>query len=334
MEKTKFIGYQDHFLGGNPLILSKENAFYVNSYLNEVKKRTDNGYRNNKSALKGLLSYIDKDIPEINKIDIRNYFNDILDQKEISVKSKETQRAYLTSFFFHVESLLLKKDIDYRNPVPNKKVYKFEKKLIDIIKQSERKDKLLTIDQLLLILDHCRKSLRKREFIFFALVTCTGARVSEIRSIEIKNINLDERYFETGFEKNSRKSTLRREESLLFFIPKRLLAYLKNYIFILKKNNEKWLFPTQKSRSFISGPGIEYFYRKIRKALGFHFSMHHFRHTMITNLKRNKCPQEYREGLLNHEPSTTQGKFYEHLSIAEKREIYDKYFPYSIIPYF
>lgn len=334
MVETKYGNYQDHFLGEKTLVLSKENAFYVNSYLTDVKKRSDSAYRNNKSVLKSLLNYSDIPIPKITKINIRNYFNDVLDQKEIGLKTKETHRAYLTSFFYHVESLLLKNDIEYLNPVPNKKVYKFQKKVGDIVKQSEKMDKLLSKSQILQILDYCKKNLNKREFILFALSTCTGARISEIRTIEIKNINLEERYFETGFEKNAHKSTLHRDEGLLFFFPKHLLAYLKNYIFTLNKRNEKWLFSSQKSEKFILSAGVEYIYRKIRTALGFHFSMHYFRHSMITYLKKNKCPQEYREGLLNHEPSTTQGKFYEHLSIAEKREIYDKYFPYSNIVYF
>ena len=334
MEKTAIIAYVDHFLGERPLILSKENAFYVNSYLNEVKKRSDQAYRNHKSAIKKLLAYVSKEIPKINKIDIRNYFEDVLNQTKISIKSKETYRSYLTSFFYHVESLLLKNDIDYQNPVPNKNVYKFEKRQSDIVKQSEKIDKSLSEDQLQQILDYCKKNLGKREFMIFALCICTGARVSEIRTIELKNVNLSERYFETGFEKNARKSTLRREESLLFFFPKRLATYLKNYIITVKKNNEKWLFPSTKSNIYLTNRGIQYYYQIIRNALGFHFSMHYFRHSMITHLKRNECPQEYREGLLNHEPSTTQGKFYEHLSIAEKREIYDKYFPYSNIVYF
>jgi integrase len=100
--------------------------------------------------------------------------------------------------------------------------------------------------------------------------------------------------------------------------------------------NTIWLFPgrPKKIDNYVTIRFSDYNLKKIRTALDFYFTPHYFRHTLITNLKKKECPQDCREGLLNHAPKTTQGRFYEHLDIPEKRAIYDKYFPYYSIKYF
>jgi len=330
--KDKYKGYADHFKGEKILPLTGVNKFYVNAYLNEAKKRSDYAYYNNKSVVYRFIEYINKPLNEVTKIDVRDYFKDVLDKKNITKDTKNTYRAYLSSFFDFIESIQLKNDIEFNNPVPGKRVFQFTKKPTDIKKQSEKNNKLLTKEQINKIIEYCKRNLKKRHFIFFGLAICTGARFSEILSIRIDNINLKERYFETGFEKNARKSTRITEESLMFFFPKRFAEYLKNYILTL--NSREWLFPNPSKDEHIGRAFAEYNYRKIRNALGFHFSMHYFRHSLITYLKVNKCPQDIREGLLNHVPTTTQGRSYEHLNTSEKRDLYDRYFPYYLIKYF
>ncbi|MFX0188694.1 MAG: tyrosine-type recombinase/integrase [Candidatus Hodarchaeota archaeon] len=341
MPKTdsRYNTYADHFLGEKPLQLSEENAIYVNSHLNEVKKRSDQAYKDHKSILKNLFTHIDKPVLKITKLDIKKYFDEVLDpRQDIKASSKETMRGTLRSFFFHVESLLLDQEINYNNPVPSKKVYKFTKRNTDIIKRSEKKAKLLTKEQLLKILDYAKKNFtknNKRMFIYFALSVCSGAREMEIATIKIADVNIKERYFETGFEKNARKSTKHIKEGLLFFFPKSFASYLKNYLLKLKNDNDVWLFPSTRTERHMSPSTPRYYYEKLREALGLaDFSMHWFRHSLITYLKTNGCSLEDREMLLNHVPHRTQAKHYEHEEIAEKRAVYDKYFPYYEFPYF
>jgi len=328
--ESRYQDYEDHFLGEKPLALSKKNRFFVNSYLFEVKKRSDGAYRNHKSALKSFFDYIDKPADKVTKFDVINYFNDVLDKKDIKKSTKKRYRSYLRSFFYHVEALTLKKKNDFNNPVPNNKLYKFTKKSNDLKKQSQKDEKLLTMAQLNEILDYCRKNLPKKVFIFFGLAIATGARASEIRTIALENINLEERYFETGFEKNARKSTMNSEECLLFFFPRAFKIYLENYIYELDGD---FLFPTQ-LQEYPSANWSQQKVNKIRKALGFHFTMHYFRHSLITYLKTNGCPADDRKMLLNHSMDDVQAEYYTHLSIEEKRAIYDKFFPYYSIKYF
>lgn len=46
------------------------------------------------------------------------------------------------------------------------------------------------------------------------------------------------------------------------------------------------------------------------------------------------CPLWASDGLMNHKSSSVEGEYYIKLSIEEKRKLYDKYFPYRLIPYF
>ena len=333
--KAKEKGFEKHFSKSFKTELKvpfKEDQTLIEQYLREVRNRSDFAYRNQKSVLTDFFEFINKPISSITRQDIRSYFNERVDAKEIKMDSKNTYRSYLSSFFEFICSIYL----DIPNPVPNKKQYQFTQRSIDIKKRSEEKDsKVLTKQQLQQILNHCYYSRSLREFIFFGLCICTGARYSEIRTIKIENVNIEQRYFETGFEKNAKKSTRTSKRSLIFFFPENFKPFLQNYVFRLSQQNHAWLFASKKDQTkHVSHTGIQYLYEKIRTKLGFHFSMHYFRHSFITYLKRNDCSRETRETLLNHVPSGTQAKHYEHDEIFELKAEYDKYFPYYDISYY
>ncbi len=321
-----------NFLGEKPLQIRKENLYYVNSYLNEVKKRSNDSYRNHKSVLNYFFQEIDKKIPDITMIDVRNYFDDYLDKRDIKLDSKETYRSVLMSFFYYVQALLLNQKIEFRNPVPIKRVYQFTQKDTDIKKQSEKEDEILSKEQLEMILDYCKKNLRRRDFILFGLIACTGARISEIRTIKTKDVDLEERYFETGFIKGARKSTYRQNKALLFFFTEKFMIYLKNYILTLK-DKKNWLFTSNK-KGYLSNTQCYFIKKKIIKKLGFEFTFHSFRRAIITYYTKNNISSEVREMLMNHKSSSIEGEHYLKLSIEEKRDLYDKFFPYYEISYF
>ena len=193
-------------------------------------------------------------------------------------------------------------DKNYNNPVPNGDVYEFTQLNNDIKNQSEiDEDEEIFTDQELLDLLKKAKARNLRDFILFSLLTVNGARISEILSIKIKNINLQENYFETGFEKGARKTTSIIKRSLVFFIPKRFVPYLEKYIHFIGEEQE-WLFPGRKSfykyRSFSEYVKINY---------GSEYNkFHKFRRTLITKrVKMFECPLWISEGSMNHVSSST-----------------------------
>lgn len=64
-----------------------------------MKKRSNQVYKNHKSALKQFFQYIDKRIKDITILDVKHYFDYILNQKKVCLDTKEVHRSDLKSFF-------------------------------------------------------------------------------------------------------------------------------------------------------------------------------------------------------------------------------------------
>lgn len=331
-DKVRSINKQDLSYSYNPVDFE-----IIYDYLNEVYKRSTKSYKNQKSIIINCLNYLNKDLIKISMIDIKNYFDNVIDirinkrnKNPIGIDSKEAYRSYLSSFFDYVIGRFLQINIEYRNPVPNKRIYKFNLQENDIRKQSDNNDEIFTEQELLDILTASKKK-NLRDFILFSLLIIGGARISEILSIKIEDIHLKERYFETGFEKDARKSTRFSNKSLIFFFPEKFRPYLEQYIKYIGKDNI-WLFPGRTRHNYYGGfrgyviKNFDDKYRLFQK----------YRKTLISNrLIKMECPLWISEGLTNHKISdSTQIKHYAKFSIKQKRDLYDKYFPYYSFPYF
>jgi len=306
--------------------LSPSNFEIIEAYLNEVEKRSHHAYKNHKSSILKCLNWVRKPLETITMLDVKDYFEKEMDLvASTKLSSKEAYRSYLNSFFDYVVSYMLSEKKLYNNPIPNKRVFKFSKKSNDIKKVSEEVTEVYTVDELQTLLDNAKLN-RFRDFIVYGILISTGMRISECLSIKIQNINLTERYIETGFVKNARKS----DKGLLFFLPERLVPYLENYLLYLGKN-VGWLFPSSKG-SHLTVSGMR---SRAKRYFGKEYSIfHQFRRTKITKQMKMGCNPLISEVLMNHAPSTVEGQSYVKLTIHEKREYYDKYFPFYQISYF
>lgn len=333
-------------------IISKTDLNYIHKnydykiildYLNEVFKRSTSSFKNQKSTILNLLNYLNKNLQEITMIDIKNYFDNVIDKKinnrnkkPISIDSKEAYRSYLKSFFDYMIGRFLEENIELRNPVPNKQIYKFAQLESDIQKQSTINDEIFSDQELIEILNLSKKK-SLRDFILYSLLIIDGARISEILTIKIVNINLKERFYETGFVKDARKSTRHSNKSLIFFFPEKFKPFLEQYINYIRKEN-LWLFPGRTNHLSYGG-FRNYVFDTHTKKMNYdkkYRSFHKFRSTLISNrLIKMECPLWISEGLTNHQiTDSTQIKHYAKFTIKQKRDFYDKFFPYSNFPYF
>lgn len=308
--------------------IPEEDLRIVNNYLSEKKKISDGAYRNNKCRILNALNYLQKPLEAISMLDMKNYFEDDIDKRDIKAISKNSYRSYLKSFFDYVTAFFIDKNRDFMNPVPNSNIYKFTKRAKDIEKRGKEENKKFSKKELLSLLRKAKK-IKYRDFILFGLLTMCGMRVNEALTIKIKDINFSGRYLETGFERGARKTTLITGKSLIFFFTSTFKSYLKKYVNYL--DNRFWLFPGQ-GKTHLNSSSVR---TRVKRHYNNKFlKFHTFRKSLITHRLNNGCPLYISEILTNHVPSSTQGRSYVKKSIKEKRQDFDKYFPYKAFEFF
>ncbi|MBD3214693.1 MAG: tyrosine-type recombinase/integrase [Candidatus Lokiarchaeota archaeon] len=298
------------------------------NYLTEKRKISDRVHANHKSCILNALNYIQKPLKSISMLDLKRYFERKIDPKDIKAISKNTYRSYLKSFFDYVVAFFLDKDIEFRNPVPNSRIYKFTQRTHDIKKRGLERNQIFSKRELRELLKKAKKK-RYKDFILFGLLTMCGMRINEALTIKVRDINLHERYLETGFERGARKTTLTTSKSLMFFITATFKSYLLKYLNLLGK--VYWLFPGQGKSNYkmISFRNYGEAHYKSK-----YFKFHSFRKSLITHRINMGCPLYISEILMNHVPSSTQGKSYIKKSIKTKRRDFDKWFPYKGFEFF
>lgn len=310
----------------------------LQGYLLKCFNRSTGSYNNNKSILKHFLNTINKKISKITVFDIMEYFETSLDKKNIKKSTKNTIRYTLKSFFNYVKKQYLKEGKEYTNPVPERDLFEFSQKAEDIKRQSTYKLPILSMDELEQIKEYFEKNEKlfkkkkiTRNYLLFLIAIFTGARISEVRTLRVNDINITERYLESGFIKDARKTTLRSEESLLFFFPEYLIEPLKEYLKIRKFNSEFLFYSPMNPTKPLSHELCQVICKKISKKLGFKFTWHYFRKTMITERIKMGCPEGLSEVLSNHVGTSVEWESYIKLSIEKRREKYDEFFPYNEI---
>jgi len=310
--------------------LTDRDKIFIDDYLKEIKKKSDNSYWGIKPTIYQMLNFINKKIEDIKKRDIEQYF-EFLDNKEYKYTTKNQIRSRLNCFFNYCGEIFFDDyGIEYRNPIPSKIRFEFKKIENDFDLSIFGENQIFNDSELLEILNLSKKR-GLREFIIFCLLICCGMRINEVLTIRKSNINLEKRYLITGLIKNARKQ----DKPLLFFIPIKVVSYLKLYLSHLNDKVDR-LFPPKYSNNKKGHYNVKSFYNLVRRNFGENFShFHKFRDTLITNrVVKLKCPDGFSEGLIGHKGKSVQWLHYIKLTIEGKREIYDQYFPYYHFPYF
>jgi len=168
------------------------------------------------------------------------------------------------------------------------------------------------------MLDSCRNN---KEKLIVELLAYTGVRVSELCSIRVSDIDLENKSLKIRGGKGDK-------DRLVIFSDK-IVPDLKKYIMEIKerKGKAEFLFPTAKSKK-ISPVTVERIIRNLARRAGINKKVtpHVLRHTFATSLLRNGADIRIIQVLLGHASiSTTQ--IYTHVDDGALRRSYEKYAP-------
>lgn len=287
------------------------NSDYINEfkeYLSLERNYSSNTVIAYSSDVVEFNNYIKKNLLEINTKDIENYIKSINNLKGVSVSHKLSS---LKSFY----NFYLKRGLIKNNPTLMISRPKLEKKLPTYL-SLEEVSSLLNIE--------VKNAFDARNKAVLELLYSSGLRISELTSMELANLDIDECLVRI-MGKGSKERIVPLGDYALIA----LNNYLKEYRPSLNKKNTTYLFLNNRgdkiSRQFIFKViKLECQKKGIRKNV----SPHTLRHTFATHLLKNGADLRIIQELLGHENiGTTQ--IYTHLTNDKLKSDYDSFFPRS-----
>ena len=284
----------DKFLSDYERYLELERNYSSNTisaYLNDIKH---------------FNLYIKKDLLKITPNDIRNYLKHI---SNLSSRTIAHNLSSIKSFYNYLEMIGI---TDY-NPVNE----------IDRPKIEQKIPTYLTLEEVSNLLNiPVNNEYNARDKAILELLYSSGIRISELTSMELSNIDLDDCLI-----KIMGKGSKERIIPLGEYAIDTLKDYIENYRYKLNKNNSTYVFLNNRggklSRQFIFKTIKHY---TLKKGISKNVSPHTLRHTFATHLLKNGADLRIIQELLGHENlSTTQ--IYTHVSNEKLKSDYKKYYP-------
>ena len=120
---------------------------------------------------------------------------------------------------------------------------------------------------------------------------------------------------------------MKSKKDLYYIFPEVVANLLFDYLeYHEKKYNSIWLFPSHRDNNLPAKiRNLQNFLTGLN--LNFKCRTHKFRHSIATFRRKNKFPLSIRESLSNHAITSIEDKSYATVSIEQRREEYDTYFP-------
>ena len=278
-------------------------------YLSVIKKHSQNTIINYRTDLIEFGEYIQNDFLNINKEIIASYLKHLYDLNN-SKSSIARKLSSLRSFY----NYLLKKEIIDINYFSNLKNPKKDNNLPKFVKEED-------IDKMFLIPD-TRTWIGKRNLLIIRMLYATGLRVSELVSIKLDDININERTI-----KVLGKGSKERIVVFGYNTQEALTDYLNNGRYQVDINNCEYLFLNKDGNKLSSR-----YIRKIiddiiiKASITMHVSPHMLRHTFATSMLNNGADLVSVKDLLGHESLNTTS-IYTHVSDEKIKEIYNMAHP-------
>lgn len=275
----------------------------VKAYLNFLEfekgnsKKTIESYKND---LEKFLNIVDKKIEEITEDDIYMYIKELKkDLKHNSVIRKMTSIKGLFRFCYMQK---------YISNDPTNKIHS--------LKKENRLPEILTLEEIKKIIDSFDHSpLNRRNQLIVKMLIATGARISEILNLEIKDLENFNYEFIKVFGKGSKYRLIPIYKNLEIDIKE----YIDKYRNQLKNHNKNYLL----------FPGIrrENFWKILRDAakrvnIEKEIHPHLFRHSTATLMLENGADIKMVQELLGHASISTT-EIYTHVEKSTLKKIYE-----------
>jgi integrase/recombinase XerC len=277
-------------------------------YIRVEKNFSDNTEINYGIDLEGFKTYLKvkrKNYLNLKYEDILKYIKYLKEDLNYNATSVNRHLSSLRSFY----NYLIISNIITSNPFKLVKSQKKELKLPNYMKYSEFEDMINSIpDDILGIRNRC----------LFELLLCSGARVSELISIEVNDID---------FSSHSIKVLGKGNKERLIFLNEHAIDSLHDYL----NNSRLELLGNRKSdKLFINHIGGDLTPRGVRDiidniikkaALNIKVTPHMFRHTFATMLLNEGCSLKSVQELLGHANMSTTS-IYTHVSNDRIKDVY------------
>ena len=287
------------------------NNIYISDFLSYLEveanysKNTINSYENDLNKFEGY--YKSKDLLKITSKDIEKYIQTLSDLAPTTVSHNISSLKTFYSYF-------LKQGRISNNPTDGIKSPKLGIHL----------PTYLTIDEVNKLLDiEVTDAFSSRNKAILELMYATGLRISEVISLEFKNIDYDECIIRV-MGKGSKERIVPVNDYAIKYLKEYIDNYrpelvkneINNYIFL---NNHGRMLTRQGIFKMIKNYAA---LKNIKKTIG----PHTLRHTFATHLLENGADLRVIQELLGHSDiSTTQ--IYTHLTKEALHNEYKKYFP-------
>ena len=282
----------------------KKNNMYIKEFLDYLilekgsSRNTAAGYERD---LKLFFLSIDRDISEVKEEDIYEYIEKI--GKTLKRNSVIRKISSIRTF--------------YKFCYMNKMTKEDPTNMIKSLKREKRLPEVLTLEEVKRIIDNCNHTPEgRRDRLILKLLIATGARVSEILNLKIKDVENQDYEFIKVLGKGSKYRVIPMYDSLETEIKEYMLTFRPD----LKGSDETFkLFPGIRRENFWKR------LKKIAKDAGIKKSVypHIFRHSVATVLLSNGADIRIVQEILGHSNITTT-EIYTHVEKSDLKKIYDK----------
>lgn len=247
---------------------------------------------------------------EIEVMDIRSYFSDLANKKNLDKITQTRKLSSLRTFY----RCLFQKNIIPSNPILSVNFPKTKTRLPKSFKSIETED-ILEFDN-----HEASPILEKRDKAILEILYSSGMRVFELVNAKISDLSRDSRTLKIMGK--------RRKERFVYLGDEAEVA-LYEYLDLRGENKEEEIFLNQRGKK-LTTRGVRYILNERRKSMGFEKSVtpHKFRHTFATDLLDAGADIRAVQELLGHS-SLSSTQVYLSVSKEKLKEIYRKAHPHA-----